>query len=171
MSAPTRSMSTTMCGTRPGSWRRIGSRSGCGDHSATSRNGASTSGSSRTTEPVGGGDDAAAPQSPGLTALVALQQPAADLLDDRLRSTLLGEPFADRADAQLQLGVGVLGGVRDVGAHGGVGPGGSEDRLQEGHVHDGGATPRSIGVRAGARTAPPVAAYPSTASSHPVSYP
>ena len=35
--APTRSVRTTMCGMRPGSWRRTGSRSGCGDHSAISR--------------------------------------------------------------------------------------------------------------------------------------
>src|SRR5437764_104965 len=32
MSAPTRSTSATMCGTRPGSWRSTGSRSGVGDH-------------------------------------------------------------------------------------------------------------------------------------------
>src|SRR3954471_3042484 len=51
MSAPVRSVRTTMCGIRPGSWRRTGMTSGCGDHSATSRVGASTSAVSNTTEP------------------------------------------------------------------------------------------------------------------------
>ncbi len=86
---------------------------------------------------VGGDDERPAPQRAGGATLVALQQPAADGLDDDLGGALLGQPLGDRADAEVQFGVGVLGGVRDVGAHGGVGPGGGEHRLQEGHVHEG----------------------------------
>src|SRR5918997_1346484 len=99
MSAPTRSVTTTMCGTRPGSCRRIGMSSG-----------------------VGADDERAAPQRADLPALVGLEQPAADRLDHHLRRALVGELLGDGTDPQLDLRVGVLGGVRDVGAHRGVGP-------------------------------------------------
>jgi hypothetical protein len=96
---------------------------------------------------VGRDDERPAPQRGDLPALVGLEQPAADRLDHVLRSPLLGELLGEGTDPQFHLGVGVLGGVRDVGAHGGVGPGGGEDRFQEGHVHGGGTTPRSLGAQ------------------------
>jgi hypothetical protein len=92
--------------------------------------------------PVGGDHHGAPLEGAGLAALVALQHSAADGLDDRLGGTLLGEPVGDPADAQVEFGVGVLGGVRDVGADGGERTCRGEHRLQEGHVHGGGLAPR-----------------------------
>jgi hypothetical protein len=92
---------------------------------------------------VSGHDQGAPAQGAGLAALVALEEPGADRLHDRLRGALLGELLGDPPDPEVQLRVGVLGAVRDVRADRGVGPGGGEDRLQEGHVHGFGTTPRS----------------------------
>src|SRR3954453_7530464 len=64
MSAPTRSMTTTMCGTRPGSCVSSGSRAGCGDHSAISSRGLPTSGWSSTTVPSAATTTARPPQVP-----------------------------------------------------------------------------------------------------------
>jgi hypothetical protein len=114
-------------------------------------------------------DQGAALERAGLAARVALQQPAADRLHHRIRGALLREALGDAADAQLQLRVGVLGRVRDVGAHRGVGPGGLEHRLQEGDVHDGGELLGRMGRCVPGLGTASLAAYPSTGSSHPVS--
>jgi hypothetical protein len=87
--------------------------------------------------PVGGDDQCSPPERAGRTTLVAFQQPIPHRLHDRFRGARLGQPFGDAAHPQLQLGIGVLVGVGDIGADRGVRPGGREDRFQEGHVHDG----------------------------------